>query len=248
MLTRVLHLLEAFTPQRPAMTLSELSRKADVPLSTTHRMVNQLIDWGALERSEDGYYRIGLRLWEIGALAPRGPGLRERALPYLEDLREVTRENVQLAVREETEIVFVEHLAGTSAVPVLTRVGGRFAATATGVGLILIAHAPKHIQDEVLNLIPERVTAHTVTDPKMLRELLAQARTNGFVISDRQLSAETVSVAAPVHDDRHQVVAAVSIVVRHGVTNPHLLVSPLLTSARAISRALVGSPLTPRPR
>ena len=56
--------------------------------------------WGALERDDDGRYRIGLRLWELGALAPRGLGLREAALPFMEDLYEVTHENVQLAVRD----------------------------------------------------------------------------------------------------------------------------------------------------
>lgn len=43
--------------------------------------------------------RVGL-LWEVASLAPRGQGLRERALPFLEDLSQITRENVQLAVRE----------------------------------------------------------------------------------------------------------------------------------------------------
>ncbi len=241
MLSRVLHLLGAFTPQRPAMTLSELSRHAGVPLSTAHRMVNQLVEWGALERDEDGYYRIGLRLWELGALAPRGPGLRERALPYLEDLSQVTRENVQLAVREGKEIVFVERIAGSAAVPVLTRVGGRFPATATGVGLVLIAHAPVAVQDEVLAGPFERFTPFTVTDPRVLRRMLADVRATGIAVSDRQVTDDSVSVAAPLHDDRLRVVAAVSLVIRHGSAAPQLLVPPLLTTARAISRALVGS-------
>src|SRR6266496_692186 len=85
------------------------------------RLLGELCAWGAVERGADGVYRIGLRLWELGALAPRGQGLRERALPFLEDLSQITRENVQLAVREGTEVVFIERIAGTGAVPVLTR-------------------------------------------------------------------------------------------------------------------------------
>jgi DNA-binding IclR family transcriptional regulator len=242
--SRVLHMLGAFTLQRPAMTLSELSRQAGVPLSTAHRMVNELVEWGALERAEDGCYRIGLRLWELGALAPRGPGLRERALPYLEDLCQVTRENVQLAVREGREIVFVERIAGSSAVPVFTRLGGRLPTTATGVGLVLLAHAPVEIQDEVLAGTIERFTPHTVTDPRRLRRMLADVRTQEFIVSDRQLSEEAVSVAAPVRDDRRRVVAAVSLVVRYP-TSTRLLVPPLLTSARAITRAISGSVYPP---
>jgi len=78
----------------------------------------------------------GLRLWEIGSLAPRGPGLREAALPFLEDLSQITRENVQLAVREGAEVVFIERIAGSGAVPVLTRVGGRFARTPAASSLV----------------------------------------------------------------------------------------------------------------
>ncbi len=242
---RVLHLLGAFTAQRPVLTLTELSRRAGVPLSTTHRMVNQLVDWGALERDDDGLYRVGLRLWELAALAPRGPGLRERALPYLEDLSQVTRENVQLAVREGSAVIFVEHIAGSGAVPVYTRVGTRLPTTATGAGLVLLAHAPAEVQDEVLSGPCERYTPHTVTNPRVLRRMLADVRTKGFVISDRQLSLDTLSVAAPVYD-RRTVVAAVSLVVRHGAA-PQLLVPPLLTSARAISRSLTGSTADRRP-
>src|SRR3712207_6569615 len=95
-------------------------------------------------------YRVGLRVWELGALAPRGLGLREAALPFMEDLYEVTHQNVQLAVRDETEVVFVERIAGRDAVPVQTRVGGRFALPPTGVGLVLLAHAPAGVQEQVL--------------------------------------------------------------------------------------------------
>lgn len=239
-LGRALRILGAFTPAHPAMSLSELSRHAGLPVSTVHRMLGELLGWGAVERGEDGRYRIGLRLWEVAALAPRGQGLRERALPYLEDLSQVTRENVQLAVREGTEVVFVERIAGSGAVPVLTRVGGRFAMTATGVGLVLLAHAPAELQDDVLAGEIPRFTEHTVTDPSALRELLADVRTNGFSISDRQVTPDALSVGAPVRGARGTVVAAVSLVVRHGTATPHQLAALVRTSARAISRGLMA--------
>jgi DNA-binding IclR family transcriptional regulator len=237
-LARALQILAAFSTDRPTMTLSELSRQTGLPVSTVHRMLGGLVAWGALERGEDGSYRVGLRLWEVGALAPRGQGLRERALPFLEDLSQITRENVQLAVREGTELVFVERIAGTGAVPVLTRVGGRFALTATGVGLVLLAHAPVEVQEEVLAGPVSRYTPLTVTDPAELRRMLADVRTSGFAVSDRQVTMDALSVAAPVHDARGTVVAAVSLVVRHGSASPHALAPLLRTSARAISRAL----------
>lgn len=237
-LARALRILGAFSADHPAMTLSELARRTRLPVSTVHRLLAGLVEWGALERGDDGYYRVGLRLWEVGALAPRGQGLRERALPFLEDLSQITRENVQLAVREGSELVFVERIAGTGAVPVLTRVGTRFALTLTGVGLVLLAHAPVELQEEVLAAPIDRFTPCTVTDPATVRHMLADIRRSGFVVSDRQVTMDALSVAVPVQDARGAVVAAVSLVVRHGSVQPLSLVPLLRTSARAISRAL----------
>ncbi|MGN9837089.1 IclR family transcriptional regulator [Nonomuraea sp. H19] len=235
---RALQILAAFTPDRRALTLSELSRHSGLPVSTAHRLAADLVAWGALERDPAGCYHIGLRLWEIGSLAPRGLGLREAALPFLEDLSQVTRENVQLAVREGTEVVFVERIAGSKAVPVLTRVGGRFALTATGVGLVLLAHAPADVREQVLAGPIKRYTERTLVTPHQLRAALADTRARGYAISDRQVTMDAVSVAAPIHDARGDVVAAVSLVVHHGGVAPHTLASLVRTSARAISRAL----------
>ena len=240
-LGRALQLLDAFCPARPVMTLSDIARHSGLPVSTAHRLLGELIAWGGLEKDDSGSYRIGLRFWELGALAPRSAGLRERALPFLEDLSYVTRENVQMAVREGTEVVFVERIAGSGAVPVLTRVGGRFALTATGVGLVLLAHAPVDVQDDVLSGPMERYTELTVTDPVQLRRMLADVRRNGFSVSDRQVSMDTLSVGAPVRDGQGRVIASLSLVVRHGSLSPNALAQLVRTSTRAISRALAES-------
>jgi DNA-binding IclR family transcriptional regulator len=235
--SKVLALLSAFTPAAPALTLSELARRAGLSLPTAHRRVTELVEWGALERGDDGRYRIGLRLWEVASLAPRGLGLRELAMPFLEDLYEVTHANVQLAVREELDVVYVERIAGRGAVPVLTRVGGRFALHATGVGLVLLAHAPAEIQEQALAGPLRAFTEKTVVDPRHLRRVLAGVRRNGYAISDRQVTMDALSVAAPVVDPQGAVVAAVSLVVWSERTRPITLVPLVQAAARGISRA-----------
>jgi DNA-binding IclR family transcriptional regulator len=235
---KVLALLAAFTPATPELTLSELARRADVSLPTAHRRVAELLSWGALERGAGGRYRVGLRLWEVASLAPRGLGLREAAMPFLEDLYEVTRENVQLAVREGNELVFVERIAGRHAVAVRTRVGGRFALHATGVGLVLLAYAPVAVQDELLGSPLDRYTEKTVTDPTALREKLATVRRAGYAVSDGQVTLDALSVAAPVVDASGLVVAAVSLVVHAGEADPRMLAPVVQAAGRGISRAL----------
>lgn len=238
---RALQLLEAFTAERSALTLTELARRSAMPLSTAHRLVHDLATWGALERDPDGRYRIGLRLWEVAALAPRGLALRELALPFLEDLSQVTKENVQLAVREGHEVVFVERIAGRRAVPVLTRVGGRFPMPPTGVGLVLLAHAPVEVQEQVLAAPLHRYTSRTIVSPTDLRRVLAEVRRLGHAVSDRQVTLDSVSIAAPVWGSSGEVVAALSIVIHHDGVPPATLVPAVLAAARGISRA-AGAP------
>jgi DNA-binding IclR family transcriptional regulator len=236
--SRALQLLDTFSAERPELTLSEIARRAEMPLPTAHRLLHELCVWGAVERGEDGLYRVGLRLWELASLAPRGHGLRERSLPFLEDLSQITRENVQLAVREGTEVLYIERIAGSGAVPLVTRAGSRFALTATGVGLVLLAHAPAEVQDKVLSSPIERYTSKTVTDPVQLRRMLADVRVKGFAISDRQISMDTLSVAAPIQSPNGKVIAALSLGVRYCSARPYALAPLVRTSARAIAHAL----------
>ncbi|EHR48945.1 transcriptional regulator [Saccharomonospora marina XMU15] len=235
---KVLAMLEAFTPATPDLSLSELARRAGVSLPTAHRRAAELVRWGALERGTDGRYRIGLRLWEVASLAPRGLALRDVAMPFLEDLYEVTHENVQLAVREGLELVFVERIAGRYAVPVLTRVGGRFALHATGVGLVLLAHAPTEVQQQALTSPLHAYTPKTITDPDRLREVLAAVRRGGYAVSDGQVTLDALSVAAPIRGRNDEVVAAVSLVVRAGTAEPMNLVPLVQAAGRGISRML----------
>jgi len=83
------------------------------------------VEWGGLERCEGAGYRIGLRMWEIGSLAPRGESPRDAALPVMQDLYEGTKENVHLAVRQDTQALYLDKIHGPDALPVKSRRGGR---------------------------------------------------------------------------------------------------------------------------
>ena len=131
---RALSLLAVFTDRRRALTLSEMARHAGMPAPTALRLIARLVAWGALERLEDGRYVVGVRLWEVASLSPRGHGVREIALPYLEDLFAVTRHHVLLAVRDKNEAVLIERLSSKEATEVAYRVGGRAPLRSTAVG------------------------------------------------------------------------------------------------------------------
>lgn len=238
--SRVLSVLDVFTDRRRSLTLSEISRRSGIPLATTHRLVGELVTWGALERDDAGRYQIGLHLWEVGALAPRGLGLRQAAMPYLEDLYEATHQHVQLAVLDGLEVVYVERLSARDAVGVHSRVGGRWPAHTTGVGLVLLAFADAALQRRYLNQPLVRFTPKTIADQRLLRGTLADVRQRGYAISDGQVTLDALSVAAPVRDREGSVVAALSVVVPASYPQPLGLVPAVVAAARGISRGSSG--------
>lgn len=239
MTERVAAVLTSFEAGHSALTLSELSRRAGLPIATTHRLVGELARAGLLERDAENRYRIGLRLWEVASTATRAVDLRQAALPYLQELYAQTRENAQLAVMDGTQVIYLERLAGPDSVHIVNRVGGRLPAHATGVGLVLLAHSPIEVQDEVLAGPLARYTRHTVTDPRRLRRILADIRRDGYVISDRQIETISLSAAAPVRDRSRRVVAAVSVIAAaRADRDPRLLVPAVRRTATAISARL----------
>ncbi|MFF3736344.1 IclR family transcriptional regulator [Streptomyces sp. NPDC002566] len=239
---RLLSVLAAFDHAHPALSLTDISRRAGLSLTTAHRLVAALAEWGALERDPAGTYHVGLRLWEIAALAPRGLALRQAALPYLEDLYEATHENVQLAVRDGAEVVYTEWLSGHSAVGVRIRVGARWPLHVTGVGLVLLAHGGAELQERYCAAPLASYTAHTITDPALLRRTLAEVRRTGIAVSDRQVTDDALSVAAPVRGPDGEVVAAVSVVVPAANAQVPSLAPAIRLAARGISRALGWHP------
>ncbi|MFJ3800795.1 IclR family transcriptional regulator [Streptomyces sp. NPDC090088] len=239
---RLLAVLAAFDHGHPALSLTDISRRAGLTLTTAHRLVGALTAWGALERDADGFYHVGLRLWELAALAPRGLALRQIALPYLEDLYESTHENVQLAVRDGAEVVYIEWLSGRSAVGVHIRVGARWPLHATGVGLALLAHEAPGFQEEYCAGPLAAFTPYTLTDPARLRRSLAEVRRTGVAVSSRQVTDDALSVAAPVRGAAGRVAAAVSVVVPQADAEVPALVPAVRLAARGISRALGWRP------
>ncbi|MEU2351186.1 IclR family transcriptional regulator [Modestobacter sp. NPDC049651] len=235
---RTLAVIGTFSGGRVRQSLADIARRSEIPVPTAYRIVKRLTEWGALERDEDGKYRIGLRLWEVASLAPRSMGLQRLARPYLQDLYETTHGTVQLAIREGTELVSIERLEHPRHKPPRPRVGGRYPLHATAIGLVLLAHAPEDVRAEVLAGPLRRYTPRSLVEPAELLRVLADVRERGWAVSDRQVDDEYVGVAAPVVGAGGAVVAAVSLVFRHGDATAPTMVHPVRVTAKAISRAL----------
>ena len=240
-LDRAFRILTAFGPEHRSLSLSALASRAALPKPTALRLARKLVQWGALERSASGDYVIGLRLLEVASLAPRGHGLRATALPYMEDLHHATGQHVLLAVRDGDEAVLVERLSAPGAGRVMYRVGGRLPLHSTGVGLVLLAHAPAALQEEQLagdlTLRPENISRSA----RELRAVLAAVRRDGLAVMSRYWPEPVTTVAALIISrPGGGPVAALSVVSRSEQYDPAVLRPAVVAVARAISRAVTS--------
>ncbi|PXY35601.1 IclR family transcriptional regulator [Prauserella flavalba] len=234
---RLAALLTTFSPGDDALGVSELARRTGLPKSSVHRLTGHLVTQGLLERSGTGV-RLALKLFEIGQLAVRQRGLVDAARPYLEDLREATRNTVHLAVLEGTEVVYLDILRGPDAPALPSRVGGRFPAHATAVGKAILAFSPQSTVDAVLAAGLPRVSERTVTAPGILHRQLARVREEGLAYDREESGLGVVCAASPLRGADGTARAALSL---SGWTNRLRLdrVAPAVrTAALALSRTL----------
>jgi DNA-binding IclR family transcriptional regulator len=221
------------------MSLTELAKTSDLPLSTAHRLLNELCAWGAVERDPEGRYQIGARLGQIGSLAPPDRTLRAIALPFMEDLHEVTHANVQLAVRDGRYALNVNHILGRRSVGTMTEVAGRMPLHATSVGKIILAFSEAELLNSVLHEGLKACTIHTITSRGRLIDAVAVARRNQLAFSRQEMSIGTSSVAAPIFAADRSLAAAIAVVVG-SARDISRFVPSVRSAALGATRALAG--------
>lgn len=239
MTARIVRVLETFTADRTVQTAAEIGRRAGLPASTAHRIVDDLVSQGLLERDEERRIRIGMHLWELALRGSTALRLRQAALPAMSAVQEIVREHTQLAVLEADEALFVERLSHPDAGANITRIAGRLPLHASSAGLVLLAHAPAALRDRVLDAPLRRVARETVTDAAELRRILAGIRRDGYVIAPGSIESVSTGVAVPLREEG-EVIAALSVVLPRDA-DAELAVAPLRTAAAEVEAGLRGS-------
>ncbi|MGW1818005.1 IclR family transcriptional regulator [Streptomyces sp. NPDC002125] len=236
-LSRAARILEAFSQDEPALTVSEIARRTGLHVATASRLVAELVAHGFLSRDEDRGVRIGVRLWELVTRASPTLSLRDSAMPFMEGVHDIVGHHVQLSVLDGDDVLFLERLSAPDAVINYTRIAGRLPLHASSSGLVLLAHGSAGLKERVLAGPLSSYTPATPATPARLRAELAEVRQRGYAYCPGYVHAEALGIAAPVRGADGTLVAALSVIVPDGA-GAQALVPIVRTAARGISRAL----------
>jgi DNA-binding IclR family transcriptional regulator len=240
-LAKIREVLEAFTVDRPELTLPEIRRATGLPASTCQRIVANLVAEGFLDRLADKY-RIGLSLAFWAAPSSTGLDLVHLLMPIVRELRDETGETACLFRREGGFRVCVAMAETHHAVRREMHVGKIMPLHAGSASRVLLAWDAEAAA-AVLGGPLTRFTDFTVTDAELLRIALQQTRAQGFASTAEERDAGAASVSAPVFDAQAKLITAI------GIAGPTQRLTPqrchdwtpaVLDAARRATRMLGG--------
>lgn len=235
---RSLLVLGTFQNRRERQTLSEISRRTELPIATCYRIVQHFTSWGALEKAPDGRYSVGLRLWEVASSAPRPTSLQRIARPYIQDLFETTGFASHLAIRQGLELVTIERFHPGRRPEPRPAIGGRYPMHASAIGQVLLAYAPTNVREQILSAGMKRFTSRTPTQRTELEAILDHVVRVGYAISDGQVVETVCSVAVPVMGQLDTPIGAISVVFEDPNIVETTQVGILRMTAARLSKAL----------
>lgn len=203
-------ILESFTIEDEQISLSDLARRTGISKASVHRLAQELLAWGMLERAGQEY-RLGMRAFELGSRVPRFRVLRDSVRPTMEQLHQETREVVHLGVLDGQEVLYLEKVSASPQAARPSRIAGRMPLHCTAIGKVLLAHAPPTLLEDVIaNGLP-RVSVGTVVAPGLLVEQVRQVRKRGYAVEREETTVGYSSVAVPLYGGSGLVLGALSL-------------------------------------
>lgn len=243
---RAAALLLALGESPGAAGVTELARRLGLHKSTASRLLATLERRGLVEQDDEtGKYRLGLVVIRLAERAEQTLDLRALAMPELERLARQTHETTGLGVLDSDQVVTVAQVDGPNLVAVGDWTGRSTALHCVAAGKVLMAALAERDVVRIVKRGLPRYTERTITDLEPLLEELARVRRRGYATSIGEYEQGLTSIAAPVHDGRGQVIAAVDVwgpAFRLSPRRIPELAAQTREAAAAISTRLCGTP------
>jgi IclR family KDG regulon transcriptional repressor len=213
--TRAFNVLELFLDDQCPLSVPEIIARLGLPRTTTHEIVNTLIQNGYLRRDERQSNKVflGPKVLELGSVYAGNLDLIAEGRRVAEGIVAECDETVQMAVLDGTEAVFVAKVDSSKLVRMVSTVGSRLPAHCTAVGKMLLSSLP---ESEISELYEGRdslvkMTENSVKSLPQLKHELSVIRKRGLSYDDCESNTDVRCVSAPVFNHSGRMVAAMSI-------------------------------------
>lgn len=240
---RALDLLEILSRSGEGLTLSELSRRLEIPKSTTHYLIHTLAARGYLQRIPwTRQYSLGLRAFDVTSKGADEWKMHGFFSPTIRELAQTMSLGAQIAVLQGDEGMVINRV-DFRALPSNTRPGHHFRLHCTAAGKALIAwHSDAALQALFPQKVLNKFTSKTISDFDRLRGHLADVRKKRYAFNDEEYHFDRRAVAVPIFDlTSRSVIASLSVdgsTAEIPIPQIPRIANALLQAAEGISREI----------
>jgi IclR family pca regulon transcriptional regulator len=236
--TKGLRVIEAFDAQHPRLSVAETARRTGLDRATARRCLLTLAAEGYA--AHDGkYYTLTPRVLRLGMAALATLPLAQIVQPWLDQLSERVGQSASVAIRDDTEIVYLARAAQKRVMSIGLMPGSRLPAHCTSLGRVLLAALPETEARAIVvrsDLAPR--TALSLTDPEEIMSRIAAARDEGHAIIDQEVEIGLRSIAVPLRNARGRTVAALNLGMAAAQENAAALAETYLSEMHRVQAGL----------
>ncbi|NUR09566.1 MAG: IclR family transcriptional regulator [Nocardioidaceae bacterium] len=191
--------------------VTEIAGELGVHKSTAFRLVATLEGHGMVEQNEDrGKYRLGVGVLRLAGATTARLDVVQESRPICRKLAADTGETVNIAVLSDRSALYLDQVAGQSALQSHNWVGQHIPLHATSNGKVLLSGLSEEEIDKRLPRLPS-YTAETVTTKARLKRELREVREQGFAVAVDELEIGLTAIAAPIRNAHGDVIASISV-------------------------------------
>ena len=204
---RVIQVLRAFSEDHPQLSLTEISKRTDISISSLQRLVSTLVYEGFLIKGEKTkLYSLGLELMFLGQLAEKNNALLSKAIPIMEELNLETKENISINIIDRDERRCIYNLPSRHELAALTFVGHTSPLYAGASAKILLAfQSDEFIKSYIDRINLSKITENTVQSKEELLRQLHEIRNQGYALTKGERVKGATSISVPIIANYQQI-------------------------------------------
>ena len=241
-LERGIKVLELFSSFDRGLTLTEVAKQLKMNKTSTKRFLYSFYTLGYLTRDEHKQYSLTSKVLTFGFGYLNSSNLRSIGRQYIDQLSTELKRTVNLTILDSMQVLYLYRKEVVKYLKYDLYDGSKLPVYCTSSGKVLLAGLnDEELKAEIDQMDLKPITPMTITSKKTLWNEVKKINNRGYTISDRELSMDLGSVAAPVFGAQGKIMAAVSVTFKVQDKNESLIKAiwdNLLVTCESISKRL----------
>ena len=210
-LQRALRLLKCFSSEKNSLTLSEISGMLGLHKTTTHRLINTMIEEGFIRKKENRYFLDWIFI-ELGAIVSESQEGQAIIHDRLKEIVHKTGETAHFAILHKNQVLYIDKVESNYSLRIQSYIGKLGQLHCTALGKVLLAHLDEEKMLPILyGLNLKKIAKNTITNHDLLRKEIMKIRQQGFAIDNEENESGLMCLAVPVFNNEGVNYGAISI-------------------------------------